>query len=304
MIYKATNNTVKELKNVEFKLERDLQNFVENNMYSLIGYKFIVSEFSIENYRFDSVAYDEVNNSFVIVEYKRGKNESLIDQGYAYLKTLLDRKADFVLLYNETFNDNKKKDFFDWSQSKIAFVSPRFTQYQKDATSYGNMPFELYEVTKYEDDLYEVNNLTIYDNTKTQVIDSLETPTMKVVKKEVNSYDEEHILSSATEITKEMYFELKDRIMELGYPLTPSYTKFYMTFKSTPKRNVVDLWMKKDWIEIVLAMKQGELIDNEHIAYDISNRLWSATQYAIHFDKNTDIDYVMELIRQSCKKNC
>ena len=35
--------------------------------------------------------------SFVIIEYKKGKRYSVIDQGYAYLNTLLAHKGDFVL---------------------------------------------------------------------------------------------------------------------------------------------------------------------------------------------------------------
>lgn len=41
MIYKEKEGQLKELKNVNFALERDLQRFVERNMTAIMGYKFI-----------------------------------------------------------------------------------------------------------------------------------------------------------------------------------------------------------------------------------------------------------------------
>ena len=72
-----------------------------------------------------------------------------------------------------------------------------------------------------------------------------------------------------------------------------------MGYKIDAKHNIVALWPKKDWIEVVLNMKIGELNDQLNLAYDISNRKWPSAQYAVHFDENTDVDYVMDLIKQS-----
>ena len=164
MLFASNNGKVSSIKPLEFKLERELQDFFEDNMQEITGYAFLKSEFIIDDYRLDSVAFDSENNAFIIVEYKRGKNESLVDQGYAYLNKLLNRKAylnkllnrkaDFVLLYNEVMNQSKLIKDFDWSQTRIVFVSPKFTKNQLDATAFTNMAFELYEVRKYENGLY------------------------------------------------------------------------------------------------------------------------------------------------------
>lgn len=51
MIYKEKEGQLKELKNVNFALERDLQRFVERNMSAIMGYKFIETEVATDNYR-------------------------------------------------------------------------------------------------------------------------------------------------------------------------------------------------------------------------------------------------------------
>lgn len=303
MLYRVEDGCLKELKNLNFVLEKDLQKFVERNMDTLIGYRFLETEFVANNYRFDSVAFDEDNNAFVIVEYKRGRNESLVDQGYAYLKTIIDRKADFVLLYNEKLERNRKIIDFDWSQTRVVFVSPKFTQYQIDATSFDDMPFELFEIKKYESDLYEIERINQRKSTlKRNQVEKFESDTIKKVSSEIKPYDESYHLNRASEIAKELYLEIKERILDLDCDFSVVYTKWYVAFKKNSTKNVVDIWLKKDWLEIVFALKQGELIDSQNLTYDITNRQWSSEQYAMRVDKNVDISYVLELIRQTYSK--
>ena len=90
----------KELKQKDFKNEKELQTFFEDNIETILGYKFIDTEFIVGDFRIDSLAFDEESKSFRIIEYKNVKNHSLVDQGYTYLKLMLERKADFVLQYN------------------------------------------------------------------------------------------------------------------------------------------------------------------------------------------------------------
>ena len=49
-----------------------------------------LSEIKVKNFRFDTLCFDNETRSFVIIEYKKGTNYSVIDQGYSYLSTLLN----------------------------------------------------------------------------------------------------------------------------------------------------------------------------------------------------------------------
>ena len=98
-------------------------------------------------------------SSFVIIEYKKDRNVTAIDQGYAYLALLLNNKADFILLYNENMNKSLRKNDIDWSQSRIIFVSPNFTNYQRKAIEFKDLPIELWEIKKYTNDLVSLNQI-------------------------------------------------------------------------------------------------------------------------------------------------
>jgi hypothetical protein len=89
-------------------LEKDIQKLVEENMKTIFHLDFIASEYALNDLRVDSLGYDQESQSFVIIEYKRDKNLSVIDQGFAYLALLLNNKADFTLLYNQKTSKSLK----------------------------------------------------------------------------------------------------------------------------------------------------------------------------------------------------
>jgi len=129
-LYQTQAQSLVELIEDPFRLEREIQSLFESNLYSFTGLEFIKSEFTIKNNRIDTLAFDPESQAFVIIEYKRERNYSVIDQGVSYLNLMLDYKADFIVEYNESQSKQLKRQDVDWSQSRIIFVSPSFTDFQ------------------------------------------------------------------------------------------------------------------------------------------------------------------------------
>jgi len=301
MIFLNKNGKLENIKEIDFKLEKDMQILVEQNLKSLLSLKFLATEFSIERYRFDTVAFNDETNSFAIIEYKRGRNESLVDQGYAYLSTLLNRKADFVLLYNESLKVSKSIKDFDWTQTRIYFISTLFTDYQKNATDFSNMPFELYEIKQYSNGLFQIEKIEKNKSTKHDLISFGEDQNSEItkVKKEIIVYTEDTVLDKGTEITKELYVNLKNRILELGnVAIEPR--KFYIAFIG--RRHICDIQKKK--LIVTINVKQGDLKDPTSIATDVSTiGHWGNGDYQVLVTDNEILDYLMTLIRQSYRIN-
>ncbi|HDR0691491.1 TPA: hypothetical protein QBZ75_002019, partial [Pasteurella multocida] len=78
-IFHKNKNNLINLKEIPFKLERDIQRLVENNLTLATGLILVKSEFSVQNQRIDTLAFDAENNAFVIIEYKRSHNYSVFD---------------------------------------------------------------------------------------------------------------------------------------------------------------------------------------------------------------------------------
>lgn len=289
----------KELKQKDFKNEKELQKFFENNLEKILGYRFIDTEFTVGDFRIDSLAFDEETKSFKIIEYKNVKNHSLVDQGYTYLKLMLERKADFVLQYNIKTKSSLTIQDIDWSQSRIIFVSPIYTAYQLNATDFKNIPVDLVKVTRYEEDIVEIDFIKKTSNVKVQDI-KMESE-QNDVNKEVIVYTEEDHLAKASEEIKKVYEELKNRILELD-DIDVASKKLYIAFKGT--RNIVDIELYKNKIKMYINMKKGTLKDPLNITKDISNvGHWGNGDYCLFIDKRDDIDNAVPLIKQSVSFN-
>lgn len=135
------------MKEIGFDRESRIQKIIEENLQAVFGLKFIRSEFPIHGLRIDTLAFDEETKSFVIIEYKREKSFSVVDQGVSYLALMLKNKADFVLEYMERNPNSKKvgREDVDWSQSRVIFVADSFNEYQVGAIGFRSLPIELWE---------------------------------------------------------------------------------------------------------------------------------------------------------------
>ena len=199
----------------------------------------------------DTLCFDKENNCFVIIEYKKGKSDGMIDQGYSYLSLFSDNRADFILEYNETLGKNIKRNEVDWSQSKIIFISPQFTDYQKSSINFKNIPFELWEISRYSDDFIGLNRISIQSNVDINGIGGKKKKPSRVKQpsKEIKPYDEEYHLKNKKKLANiiELYYKLKERILGLGENIELHYHKTIIVFKHNEKFIDLFLQTKKDY---------------------------------------------------------
>lgn len=70
MLFDISGNMICEVKEKPFKSEKELQTLCEKNLHKFINLEFVATEFSVSDFRLDTVAFDKEVNSFVIIEYK------------------------------------------------------------------------------------------------------------------------------------------------------------------------------------------------------------------------------------------
>jgi predicted transport protein len=263
-------NSLEFIKEKIFKLEKEIQELTEQNLSTVLGLDFVKSEFSLHNFRIDTLAFDKESNAFVIIEYKKDKKFSVIDQGYAYLSLMLNNKADFILEYNETQQNTLKRSDVDWSQSRVIFISPRFTNYQREAINFKDLPIELWEIKRFE------NNTVSYEPVKkTNATESVNTISKKSkeiqeISEELKVFtEEEHVQKSDIEV-RELYEVLKERIMAFGDNINLNPRKLYVGFKVDTNTFCDFIFLNKS-LKLHLNLKIGELDDSKNIARDVSN---------------------------------
>ncbi len=296
-LYKLNKTKLEEVKNVPFKLEKEIQNLVEENLQILFELEMVRSEFPLNGLRIDSLAYDQQLNAFVIIEYKKTKNFSVIDQGYSYLSLMLNNKADFILEYQEQTGKSLKRDEVDWSQSRVLFISPQFTPYQKQSIEFKDLPFELWQIKQYSNNTIILNQHRSNSNESIKTIDVKDDRAEQVDKEIVVYHEEDHYHKANPEI-KELATTLRDRILELDN-IDISPVKHYIGFKLN-KRIIADYEVQKSKVKVRVNLKYGMLEDPKRIFRDVSNiGHFGVGDYEAVITPDSDIDYLMSMIKFS-----
>jgi len=309
-LFKSEGDALIEIKEENFDLEKNLQKITEKNLELIFGLKLIKGasnggEFSLNGFRIDTLAFDKESKSFIIIEYKKDKNLSVIDQGYAYLSLLLNNKAEFILEYNENSEDKLKREDVDWTQSKVVFVSPNFTRYQKQAINFKDLPIELYEVKRFSGEIILYEQLKSPETSESINKISQKSEVVQDVNKEVKVYSEEDHFGRASERTLQIYHEIKEKVLELGDDIIVKPRKWYIGFKRNT--NFVDFELQKKQIKLFLNLKSGELNDPEGVAKDQTKPEpkghWGNGDYEIVIENIYNLSYILSLIKQSYERN-
>ena len=298
ILYNNIKNIVEQLKEVPFKLERDIQSLFEANLATLTGWQLIKSEFIIKSNRIDTLAFDTENSSFVIIEYKRDRNYSVVDQGVSYLNLMLEYKADFIVEYNESLHQSLKREQVDWSQSKVIFVSASFTDFQKQSTNFKDLSIELWEVKQFENNIILINPLKKSSAAPSIKPIAKQSEQLEKVAKEIKSFTEEEHIARVPEDIGELYTQFKSAILNLRADIDIQPKKDYIAFKKGS--NIADITLLKKHLKMWINLKKGKLDDPKKITRDVSEiGHWGNDDYELIVEDDKNIEYIMSLIKQA-----
>ena len=299
-IFTSKKGQLSQLKQQKFKLEKDIQRLFEENLTLLSGYIFIRSEFSIKNSRIDTLAFDPETQAFVIIEYKRQQNSSVVDQGISYLNLMLEYKADFIVEYNEKQKFPLKRNDVDWSQSKVIFVSPAFNDFQIQATNFKDLPIELWEVNRFDNDIITLNIINKLKSAPNIKAVSNEKREELSILKEIKVYQESDHLADKTDFIQELYESFRQAILNLDQNIEINVRKLYIAFKKD--RNIADIRIQQKNLKIWINLPYRELDDPKNLAKNVSNTgHWGNGDYEIAVESTQYLEYVMSLIKQAIK---
>ncbi|MEU6200964.1 DUF5655 domain-containing protein [Streptomyces sp. NPDC047061] len=133
-LFHTTNGGVSEVAPRLAEVEADVQGFIEAHMETLLGVRFLASEYStgpVHGGRIDSLGLDE-NGSPVIVEYKRGTDAGVINQGLFYLAWLMDHRAEVEYLVRDRLGVTAASQVL-WSGPRLICIAGDFTRYDVHA---------------------------------------------------------------------------------------------------------------------------------------------------------------------------
>ncbi|MER8084345.1 DUF5655 domain-containing protein [Streptomyces sp. NPDC087532] len=149
-----TNGDVTEVTPRLAGAEAEVQSLIEAHMETLLGVRFLASEYGTgpaHRGRIDSLGLDE-NGSPVIVEYKRGVDSGVINQGLFYLSWLMDHRAEFERLARDRLGATAAAQVL-WSGPRLICVAGDFTRYDVHAVREHRRSIDLVRYRLFGNDL-------------------------------------------------------------------------------------------------------------------------------------------------------
>jgi predicted transport protein len=211
---------------------------------------------------------------------------------------MLHNKAEFVLELNRRLGRTYDKSDIDWEQSRLIFISPEFTNYQKNAINFKDLPFSLYEVRAYENGIVEFDPIKPFKTTE-----SIQTFTkdkiVKDVSKEVKVYGIDDLIKPNWDTTLSLLSEFEKQLLSLQAETRVKYTKKYIAYTSKHGRNYVEIVAQQQGLKVYYRFPHNYIKSSLKIEDCSKVGHWTNGESFINLSETEQIPEAVRLSRES-----
>jgi predicted transport protein len=303
-LFRISNDKATELQGDASDLEKPLQTLIEANLETLLGIRFVATEYSTgktHGGRIDTLGLDE-NNCPAILEYKRSMGENVINQGLFYLDWLMDHQAEFKLLALEKFG-KAVADAIDWSAPRLVCIAADFTKYDGHAVQQINRNIELIRYRRFGHELllFELANASTAAAGRSQASKNpklgkpIKEPSAATDKSAGPDKSYAEVLHILAKPLAEVLSSLEDYTLSLGDDVQRKELRLYMAFKRL--KNFATLVLQKNRLLLYLHLAPAQVLPALPAARDVSViGHWGTGDVEIPITSLADLDAVKPFI--------
>lgn len=284
-------------------LEKPLQTLIEANLDTLLGIRFLATEYSTGKThagRIDSLGLDE-NNCPVILEYKRSVGENVINQGLFYLDWLMDHQAEFKLLAMDKLG-KPAADVIDWTAPRLVCIAADFTKYDGHAVQQINRNIELIRYRRFGEELLllELANAASANSGRasaTKAVKLPKPPPAEPVTAKAGSGDRSYAdwLPLLSPHLSELMASLEGHVLSLGDDVQRKELKLYVAFKRL--KNFATVVPQKARLLLYLHVDPDQLLPLPPNGRDVRNQgHWGTGDLELALASQADLDTAKSLI--------
>lgn len=297
-IFKATAGKLKKLNILPLDKEKTLQTLVEQNLMEVLELRFLDTEYvTTFGGRIDTLAVD-TDGAPVIIEYKRNKNDNVINQALSYLKWLKTQKPGFFekLMLDKLGADAANKITLDWKNPRVICIAESYSKFDIDTVEVVPLRIELFKYRYYDEGIFSLEKINVGSDEVPEQKGSVLAATDKTDKpadKETPSVDS--FVSKASPSIQAIFNDLRERILSMDENIEEKPTLFYIAYRLS--NNFAEIQVGKNQIKLHLRPKL--YVDPEKLVEKIPDSYkWTMDRRVIL--KSADkLDYVFGLIEQS-----
>lgn len=257
-LFDLTGNAATEIPGEATAVEKSLQTLFERNLEVMLGIRFLDTEYYTgqkHRGRIDTLGIDE-NNVPVIMEYKRGTNQNVINQGLFYMDWLLDHRAEFELLVLKKLG-KATADSIDWSAPRLLCIAGGYTRYDEHAVEHMNRNIELIRYRRFRNGflmLEMVNAISAAGLTSDSDDERKSGPAKPGNYKTISE-----VLKSLDGPLADLYQSIRDHILDLGDDVLEKRLKYYVAFKRIRNFACVEVHSSKSVVTTYLKVDPGKV---------------------------------------------
>jgi predicted transport protein len=290
------NNQLKKLNVIPLSKERDLQKVMESNLDETLGLKFLASEYTTTSGgRIDTLAVDS-SGAPVIIEYKKNRNDAVINQALSYLKWLRTQKSEFFekLIIDKLGDSVSKEIGLDWNNPRVICIAESFSRFDIDTIHFVSTKIELLKYRIYDDGIFTLEPVN-YADQGVQV--EAEKQEIKSTVQVQNNPSVDGHLEKVTNDIKLVFGELRERILSMDELITETPRVQYVGYKVS--NNFAEVHFQRNSLKIHLRPINYD--DPKTLIQKTSDRANQTMNRFVYLTSMNDIDYVCSLIEQSYK---
>jgi len=298
-LYRISQKRTLEVPSSTTELEKSLQEIIEKNLDSLLGIRFLRSEYGTgktHGGRIDTLGIDE-NGCPVIIEYKRAINENVINQGLFYLDWLLDHKAELKLLVMDKLG-KEAADGIDWLAPRLICIASDFTKYDEHAVKQINRNIDLLRYRQFGEDLLA---LDLVWRTTGDALENLEDIQKKGPKRKSANPDDaklEKTVEALDPAMRDLYESLRAFILALGDDVTQRRLKLYYAYARI--KTFASVVVQKNKLLIYLHLNPDEVQLEESFSRDVRKiGHWATGDLVLTVANNEQLAKAQPLIARS-----
>lgn len=300
-LFRLAAGKVAEVAGAASDLEKPLQTLIEQNLETLLGIRFLASEYSTGKThagRIDTLGIDE-NDCPVILEYKRSLGENVINQGLFYLDWLMDHQAEFKLLVMDRYG-KVSADRIDWSEPRLVCVAADFTKYDAHAVQQMHRSIELIRYRRFGTDLllFELVNATTAATAATQKSIARSGKATKSGKGAGSDKPVAEWLAEILPTQRELFESIEGFVLSLGDDVQRKELKLYVAYKRF--RNFVSVVVQKDKFVLYLRLDPRKVQLTKGFTRDVRKiGHWATGDLEVSIGDAADFERAKPLIREA-----
>jgi predicted transport protein len=299
-VFQNVDGKLKKLRLLPLDKEKALQKLIEQNLLEVLDMGFIASEYqTTHGGRIDTLAIDS-DGAPVIIEYKRNRNDNVINQALSYLKWLKAQKVEFfeMLVTKNAKLGSERAAKINWNNPRVICIAESYSKFDIDTLEVIPLRLELYKFHYYENNIFTLEKVNGEDE-KPQYIQQLiiAKQTEDNLDKKATVIDLETHLSKGQPFVRELFLILKEKIFALDENIQEKINNNYVGYKISKMFAEVHIQKSK----LLFYLRPIEYNDPEERLYKVPDSYNWVLDRRVYITNDSDIDYVMGLVEQSYK---